>query len=84
MKPLRFYEHFACAYGTIWLLMLLVALVTQSKIDAGLFGMIGFPIMALIYAFVRRAGESGRKADDGMEELRRRIAEMEARSGQNE
>ncbi|MCK6439007.1 MAG: hypothetical protein L6Q71_02255 [Planctomycetes bacterium] len=55
MKPLRFYEHFACAYGTIWLVLLVVAFVTHEHIDAGMFGLVGFPIIALIYAFVRRS-----------------------------
>ena len=79
MKPLRFYEHFACAYGTIWLLLMLVALITQSHIDAGLFGLIGFPIMALIYAFIRKAGSQ--KNGDELAELKRRLAELETRSG---
>ena len=49
----RFYGHFAAAYGTMWLIMLLLALVTQSHIETGLFGLVGFPIIALIYAAVR-------------------------------
>ena len=50
---LRFYGHFAAAYGTFWLVMLLMALVSQSHIDAGMFGMCGFPILAIIYAAIR-------------------------------
>ena len=53
MPFIRFYGHFAAAYGTLWLVMLLVALLTQSHIDAGLFGLVGFPIIALIYAIAR-------------------------------
>jgi hypothetical protein len=49
----RFYGHFAAAYGTMWLVLLLLALVTQSNINTGLFGLIGFPIIALIYAAIR-------------------------------
>jgi hypothetical protein len=49
----RFYGHFAAAYGTIWLVMMLVAMLTQSHIDAGMFGLIGFPIISLIYAAIR-------------------------------
>lgn len=49
----RFYGHFAAAYGTFWLIMMLLAVVTQSHIDAGLFGFIGFPIISLIYAVIR-------------------------------
>jgi hypothetical protein len=49
----RFYGHFAAAYGTMCLVMVLLAVVTQSHIETGLFGLIGFPIIALIYAAVR-------------------------------
>ena len=55
MTPLRFYEHFAVAFGTIWLVMLVLALLTQTNINAGIFGLIGFPILSLIYAFVRKS-----------------------------
>ncbi|MEM9345149.1 MAG: hypothetical protein AAGB26_00900 [Planctomycetota bacterium] len=53
MPLIRFYGHFAAAYGTLWLVMLLVAFMSQSHIDAGLFGLLGFPIIALIYAIAR-------------------------------
>lgn len=55
MKPLRFYEHFACAYGTIWLAMLGCSLLSQQHINTGAFGLFGFPVIALVYAFIRRA-----------------------------
>ena len=57
MKPLRFYEHFACAYGTIWLVLLVCSFLIQKHIDAGAFGLFGFPIIALVYAFIRKAGQ---------------------------
>ncbi|MFA5165257.1 MAG: hypothetical protein WC481_06825 [Candidatus Omnitrophota bacterium] len=57
MKPLRFYEHFACGYGTIWLMLLFVSLITQQHIDTGWSGLVVFPIIALIYAFVRKSSE---------------------------
>lgn len=50
---LKFYGHFAAAYGTIWLVLFSVALLTQSHIDAGMFGMCGFPVIAGMYAAVR-------------------------------
>jgi hypothetical protein len=53
MGFLKFYGHFAAAYGTLWLVMLILAFVSQSHIDTGLFGLVGFPIIALIYATVR-------------------------------
>jgi hypothetical protein len=52
---LKFYGHFAAAYGTIWFFLMLFAVLTQSRIDALLFGLIGFPIIALIYACIRMA-----------------------------
>lgn len=56
MTKLRFYEHFAVAYGTLWLIVMLLATFTWTPINTGLFGLIGFPIIALIYAFVKRSG----------------------------
>jgi hypothetical protein len=49
----KFYGRFAAAYGTLWLAMLLAAWVTQSSINAGIYGRFGFPALALFYAFVR-------------------------------
>ena len=57
MTPLRFYEHFACAYGTIWLLLLACSLLTQGHINAGAFGLFGFPIIALVDAFIRKTNQ---------------------------
>jgi uncharacterized membrane protein len=57
MKPLRFYEHFACGYGTIWLSLTFSTLVTRQHLNTGWFGLIGYPIIALIYAFVRKSYE---------------------------
>ena len=45
------YKNFACAYGTLWLITFSLALITQSHIDTGAFGLIGFPIIAIIYSF---------------------------------
>ena len=83
MKFWIFYQHFAVAYGTFWLLMLLAAFATQSNINAGEFGLFGFPIMALAYAFFRfnadnTAERRERKRMDDMEYRIRRM-EREAR-----
>ena len=48
-----FYGHFAAAYGTCWLVLLGLALLTQSRIDTGLFGLIGFPVIGVVYAVIR-------------------------------
>lgn len=63
MGFIRFYGHFAAAYGTLWLVMLFIAFVTQSHIDTGLFGLVGFPIIALIYATARMVVMSEALAD---------------------
>src|ERR1700730_7201124 len=51
--PMKFYGHFAAAYGTIWLLLLGLSLITRSHIDAGAFGLCGFPVIALVYVLIR-------------------------------
>lgn len=71
----RFYGYFAAAYGTIWLVLMLAALLTQSSIDAGAFGLFGFPIIALVYAFIRASGE--RTERDDVARLRERLSRLE-------
>jgi hypothetical protein len=51
----RFYGHFAAAYGTFWFFLLVAAVLSQSHIDMGVFGMCGFPIIAALYALCRIA-----------------------------
>lgn len=74
MKPLRFYEHFACAYGTIWLLLLACSFVIQERIDAGAFGVFGFPVIALIYAFIRRSSDGQNSGE--IEAIRRELDDL--------
>ncbi|HZZ26542.1 MAG TPA: hypothetical protein VFE46_00940 [Pirellulales bacterium] len=52
MKLIRFYGHFAAAYGTIWLIFVLSALFS-NHVETGEFGLYGFPAIALAYAVVR-------------------------------
>ena len=56
MNTTRFYGHFAAAYGSCWLLLLLAAVVTQSHIDLGELGFYGFPAISLVYAYLRYKG----------------------------
>ena len=77
MKPLRFYEHFACAYGTIWLVTLGFAVLTQQHIDTGAFGLFGFPVIALIYAFLRRSTDNQEFYE--MERLRGELNDLRRR-----
>lgn len=71
----RCYVHFAAAYGTFWLLIMVAAVIGQTHIDAGLFGMIGFPIIAGVYAVIR----TNQPTAEGEEltRLRRQIERME-------
>ncbi|MFN6196182.1 MAG: hypothetical protein ACK58T_42805 [Phycisphaerae bacterium] len=46
----QFYFDFASVYGTCWLVVMTVALVTNSHVNAGPFGMYGFPFLGLVYA----------------------------------
>jgi hypothetical protein len=56
MNTTRFYGHFAAAYGSCWLLLFLVAFVTQSNINLGELGFFGFPAISLGYAYLRYKG----------------------------
>ena len=56
MNTARFYGHFAAAYGSCWLIMFLVAFVTQSYINLGGLGFFGFLAISLCYAYFRYKG----------------------------
>lgn len=71
----KFYGHFAAAYGTIWLGLLAVAVLTQSHINAGTFGMIGFPAIAIVYAVVRT--NSRGEGESELTALKRKVARLE-------
>lgn len=49
-KLRTFYLYFAAAYGTLFLVVLVVATVTSSHLETGLVGFVGFPVIAAIYA----------------------------------
>ena len=75
---MKFYGHFAAAYGTLWLILFGAALLTQSRINLGTFGMIGFPVISLLYAIIRYAF---RRANESTKEhaLEQRIRQLESR-----
>ena len=63
---------------------MVVALLTQQHINTGAFGLFGFPIIALIYAFIRKSGETDRVSEqtalhDEIRNLRRRLDQMDPR-----
>jgi TolA-binding protein len=76
----RYYLHFAAAYGTFWLAMILIALVTRSHINAGEFGFYIVPIICLIYATV--AVKPQPKTPQQPQDLDKKIAELEAKINQ--
>jgi hypothetical protein len=53
VNKISFFTYFTSAYGTLWLVVVLISLVSQSTIQTGAFGMYGFPVIALVYAIVR-------------------------------
>ena len=67
----RFYLHFASASGTFWFVLMVLAVVGQTHIDAGAFGLFGFPIVAIIYAAIRV--QSPTPEEQEIERLRRRL-----------
>ena len=71
----RFYGHFAAAYGTFWFVIFAVALLTQSNVNAGEFGLYGFPLIALLYAFVRMTMTPQTPGE--VAQLRERVARLE-------
>ncbi len=77
MKASEFYGHVAAAFGTCWLVALIVAFLGQEHIELGLLGFRGFLAIGVLYALVRchRAGESSRPIDV----LADRPARLEAR-----
>lgn len=54
----RFYGHFAAAYGTCWLVVVGAAVLFQTHINTGLFGLVGFVVIAVIYAAMRMAARA--------------------------
>lgn len=50
----KFWLHFTSAYGAMWFVMFAVALVSQSHIATGKLGFLGFPVIALIYAYYKK------------------------------
>ena len=72
---IRLYGHFAAAYGTIWFVLMLAAVLTQSRIDAGPFGLFGFPIIAFLYALLRVSTENDPL--DEIDRLREHIRVLE-------
>jgi hypothetical protein len=76
----RFYGYFAAAYGAIWFSMVVIAVLWRKHVNAGEFGLWGFPIIALFYAVIRSGSANGLEAE--VWELRQRVQELEERLGE--
>lgn len=50
-KTQKFLLYFTSGYGAIWFVTMALAVLSQSHINTGMFGLIGFPIIAGVYAF---------------------------------
>jgi hypothetical protein len=49
----RFYGYFASFIGTVCLVLFVVSAFTKMRVELGLFGLYGIPILGLIYSFLR-------------------------------
>jgi hypothetical protein len=56
MRIVKFYGHFAAAFGSLWLGLFLIAFVTQARINLGLVGAAAVLIVCAIYAHQRLKG----------------------------
>ena len=48
----------------IWMILLACSFISQTHIDAGFFGLLGFPVMAAVYAFIRQSNDAVREEAD--------------------
>jgi hypothetical protein len=53
MNTIKFYGHFAAAFGSCWLLLFLCAFISQSRINLGEWGLLGPPVISAVYAYFR-------------------------------
>ncbi|MDJ0973443.1 MAG: hypothetical protein QNJ98_03220 [Planctomycetota bacterium] len=80
MSNWRFVELWCAGYGALWAILLLFAFLSQSHIDTGMFGLIGFPILALLYAAARWPHVSGSAgAPSRVDMLEREVFELRRR-----
>lgn len=68
------YGRFAAAYGTCWLITVLLGLVSQTHINTGWVGLLGFPLVSAAYALL---GVNGKPAE--LEHLRLKVSYLESR-----
>jgi hypothetical protein len=75
---LRFYYHFAAMFGTIWFLMTFIAVVGQTSVNAGSFGLYGFPLISLLFALFMTYVEKNKSQVSTREpSLEKKLADVE-------
>ena len=74
----KWWGHFAAAYGTFWAALLSLALLTQSHINTGEFGLYVVPVLCAVYATWRKS-----QPDESLR-LRAEVAALGARLAQYE
>jgi hypothetical protein len=78
----QFYFDFAATYGTCWLVLLAIAILTGSRVNAGEFGLYGFPVLGLLYAGCAAAWRGSHDSSGSLQidVLRREIAHLRRRT----
>lgn len=74
----KWWGYFAAAYGTFWAVLLGLAMLTQSHINTGEFGLYVVPVLCCFYAIWRVS-----QPDESVR-LRREVAALSARLAQYE
>jgi hypothetical protein len=57
-----FYTYFSSGFGTIWMLIFGWSFITSNRFNIGEFGLIAIPVIAIVYAWVRRSSDADRLA----------------------
>ncbi|MFC4994834.1 hypothetical protein [Rubritalea tangerina] len=58
------WTYFTSGLGNLVVISLAFAVITQSSVNLGWFGLIGFPILSIGYAVVRRSLDVGKLSSD--------------------
>ena len=72
MKRTSWFTYFSSAWGTCWLVLMSVALVTQTHINAGAVGLVAFVLIGVVYAWFRRSLDARREEETWVLPMSRR------------
>lgn len=62
-----FFTYFTSGFGTLVIVAILAAVFTGQRIDMGVFGILGFPLLAFLYALSRKMGGRAIAVDAALE-----------------